>query len=63
MTILPFVTIGRRALIGSGSVVTRDVPPETVMAGNPARPLHSIYDLGCPVDLTDHPYHRLEEGS
>ncbi len=54
--ILPFVTIGRRALVGAGSVVTRDVPPETVVAGNPAQPLRSIYDLGCPANLTDHPY-------
>ena len=58
VTLLPFVTVGRRSLIGAGSVVTRDVPPEVVVAGNPARILRSIYDLGCPVNLTDHPYHR-----
>ncbi|MBM4067995.1 MAG: N-acetyltransferase [Planctomycetes bacterium] len=58
VTILPFVTIGRRALVGAGSVVTKDVPAETVVAGNPARVIRSIYDLGCPVDLTDHPYKR-----
>ena len=58
VTILPFVTIGRRALVGAGSVVTRDVPSETVVAGNPARVIRSIYELGCPVDLTDHPYKR-----
>jgi acetyltransferase-like isoleucine patch superfamily enzyme len=58
VTILPFVTIGRRALVGAGSVVTRDVPPQTVVAGNPARPLRSIYELGCPVNLTAHPYAR-----
>jgi acetyltransferase-like isoleucine patch superfamily enzyme len=63
VTILPFVTIGRRAVIGAGSVVTRDVPPETVLAGNPARLLRSIYDLECPVDLTDKPYHRAVAGS
>jgi acetyltransferase-like isoleucine patch superfamily enzyme len=56
VTLLPFVKIGRRALVGAGSVVTRDVPPEVVVAGNPARVLRSIYDLGCPVDLTDRPY-------
>ena len=39
VTILGGVTIGERALIGAGSVVTRDVPPHAVVAGNPARVL------------------------
>ncbi|MFJ7903195.1 acyltransferase [Streptomyces sp. NPDC096198] len=37
VTILPGVTIGRGAAVGAGSVVTKDVPPEMVVAGNPAR--------------------------
>jgi acetyltransferase-like isoleucine patch superfamily enzyme len=56
VTLLPFITIGERALIGSGSVVTRDVPPETVVAGNPARVLKSIHDLKCVTEVRDCPY-------
>jgi len=35
--ILPGVTIGEKALVGAGSVVTSDVPDNAVLAGNPAR--------------------------
>jgi acetyltransferase-like isoleucine patch superfamily enzyme len=40
-TILCGVTIGERALVGAGSVVTKDVPDGAVVAGNPARVLRS----------------------
>jgi len=36
-TILSKVTIGERAIIGAGSVVTKDVPADAIVAGNPAR--------------------------
>ena len=36
-TILAGVTIGKRSLVGAGSVVTRNVPPDSIVAGNPAR--------------------------
>lgn len=41
-TILCGVTIGEGAIVGSGSVVTHDVPPYTIVAGNPARRLRSV---------------------
>jgi acetyltransferase-like isoleucine patch superfamily enzyme len=41
-TILCGVTIGEKAIVGAGSVVTRDVSPSTIVAGNPARNLRSI---------------------
>ena len=43
-TILASLTIGENALIGAGSVVTRDVPANAIVAGNPARLLRSVAD-------------------
>ncbi len=40
--ILSGVTVGRAAIVGAGSVVTGDVPPFTVVAGNPARIIREI---------------------
>jgi len=42
VTILANVTIGENAIVGAGSMVTRDVPPNTIVAGNPAKILRSI---------------------
>lgn len=57
-TILPFVTIGEWALVGAGSVVTKDVPPRAVVVGNPARVSGKIEDLKCILDppLVPRPY-------
>ena len=41
-TILAKVTIGENAIIGAGSVVTKDVPANTIVAGNPARVLRPL---------------------
>lgn len=39
--VLPGVTIGEGAVVAAGAVVSRDVPPFTIVAGNPARPIGS----------------------
>jgi len=44
-TILCNVTIGENAIVGAGSLVTRDVPPHTIVAGNPARIFRTIESL------------------
>ena len=41
-TLLCGITIGENAIVGAGSVVTKDVPPNTVVAGNPARILKKL---------------------
>ena len=51
-TILPKVTIGRWALVGSGAVVTKDVPDYGLVVGNPARLIGFVCSCG----------HRLEPG-
>ena len=40
--VMPGVTIGENSVIGAGSVVTRDIPPNVVAAGNPCRVLREI---------------------
>ena len=41
-TILAKVTVGENAIVGAGSVVTKDVPPNSIVAGNPAKLLRYI---------------------
>lgn len=43
--IMPGVTIGSRVVIGAGSVVTKDVPDDSVIAGNPARLISSFVEM------------------
>jgi acetyltransferase-like isoleucine patch superfamily enzyme len=42
VTILANVTVGTHAIVGAGSVVTKSVPPNAIVAGNPARVLRAI---------------------
>jgi acetyltransferase-like isoleucine patch superfamily enzyme len=45
-TILANVSIGENAILGAGSVITKDVPPNTIVAGNPAKILRKIKGQG-----------------
>jgi acetyltransferase-like isoleucine patch superfamily enzyme len=42
--LVPGVEIGEEAFVGAGAVVTRDVPPRTLVVGSPARELRRIAD-------------------
>ena len=42
VTVLSKITVGERAIVGAGSVVTRSVPADTIVAGNPARVLRAV---------------------
>ena len=43
--VLKGVRIGKNSIVGAGSVVTRDIPPDSIAAGNPCRVLKSINDI------------------
>lgn len=52
-TILPNVTIGENSIIGAGSVITRDVPGNAVVAGNPAKILRYLKSSDSRESLND----------
>ena len=53
-TILPGVVIGEEAIVGSGAMVTKDVPPNMVVAGIPAKPVRERRSEGRHGDALDH---------
>ena len=58
--VLSKVTIGENAIVGAGSVVTKDVEPNTIVAGNPARLLRRLDPLSASGSL-DHEDTRSEQ--
>jgi acetyltransferase-like isoleucine patch superfamily enzyme len=50
--ILPGVEIGECSLIGAGSIVTKDIPPNVVAYGNPAKVIKKIDEIECKVGLS-----------
>ena len=47
--ILPGIVIGESSLVGAGSVVVKDVPPDYLVAGNPARVIKKVKEVECPL--------------
>ena len=62
-TLLCGITIGERAIVGAGSLVTKDVPPGTIVAGNPARLLRRIPANGAADGATHRADRELSKGS
>ena len=56
VTILPYVRIGAGTLVGSGSVVTKDLPAGVLAYGNPARVSAGLEELRCKTGRRDGPY-------
>ncbi len=54
--IMPGITVGKNSVVGAQSLVSRDVKPETVVLGVPARKICSIHDVRCKKGKLDKPY-------
>lgn len=55
VTVLANVKIGRGVVVGAGSIVTKNVPPFVVVAGNPARPIKKIESKWADEYFKEHP--------
>jgi acetyltransferase-like isoleucine patch superfamily enzyme len=56
VALLPHITIGEFALIGAGSVVTKDIPPYSLAYGVPARIIRKVTDIKCKKGIITRPY-------
>ncbi|MGH2588119.1 MAG: acyltransferase [Dehalococcoidia bacterium] len=54
--LMPYIRIGAESIVGAGAVVTEDVPPGSVVVGNPARVVRTREELLCSTGITDKPY-------
>lgn len=59
VTLLPYIRIGAYSVIGSGAVVTTDIPPNSVVVGNPGRVVRTRAELVCTTGITDVPYPEI----
>lgn len=58
-TISPSVTVGRGSLIGSSTNVIQDIPPYSVVVGNPGKVVKNVKEITCPYGLLEKPYEDL----
>ena len=66
VTLSPYVTIGEYSLIGSGAVVTADVPPYSLVVGNPGKVIKQTTEITCKTGIAPdgksyHPYSLRED--